>query len=112
MVDILLDDTREYQNMKKDIFINKFGIALNEFIEVGDTFLNTTIHINTTNGYFDSVICNYSCLGYSFVGNNSRNYINLIFEIEDGQVLNIFEYYYFKSKSGLNNMRIVINDLF
>ena len=78
MVDSLLDDSLEYQDMRKDLFINKLGHAFNEFIEAGDTFLIST------KGFCDSVICNYQCNGLSFVGNTSGNFIDLIIEIEEG----------------------------
>lgn len=108
MVDSLLDDSREYQDMKKDVFINKFGHALNEFIESGDTFLNST------KGFCDSVICNYKCKGFSFVGNNSGNFIDLIIEIEEGKVLDIYECTHFKTKEDIvsKNKRIEIDKFF
>ena len=108
MVNSLLDDTREYQDMNKDIFINKLGHALNEFIEAGDTFLYST------KGFCDSVICNYKCNGLSFVGNNSGNYIDLIIEIEEGKVLDIYECTYFKTKENIvaKNKRIEIDKMF
>ena len=108
MVDSLLDNTREYQDMKKDIFINKLGHALNEFIEAGDTFLNST------KGFCDSIICNYKCKGLSFVGNNSGNFIDLIVEIEDGKVLDIYECTHFKTKEDIaeKNKRIEIDKMF
>ena len=108
MVDSLLDDTLEYQDMRKDIFINKLGHAFNEFIESGDTCLNST------KGFCDSVICNYKCKGLSFVGNNSGNFIDLIVEIEDGKVLDIYECTYFKTKEDIaeKNKRIEIDKPF
>jgi len=108
MVDSLLDDTLEYQDMRKDIFINKLGHAFNEFIESGDTYLNST------KGFCDSVICNYECKGLSFVGNNSGNFIDLIIEIEDGKVIDIYECTYFKSKENnvAKNKRIEIDKMF
>ena len=107
MVDSLLDDTLEYQDMRKDIFINKLGHAFNEFIESGDTCLNST------KGFCDSVICNYKCKGLSFVGNNSRNFIDLIIEIEDGKVVDMYECTYFKTKENIvvKNKRIEIDKM-
>lgn len=108
MLDTLLDDKLEYQDMKKDLFINKLGHAFNEFIEAGDTFLNAT------KGCCDSVFCNFKCEGVSFVGNKSGNFINLIIEIEDGEVIDIYECTDFKTNTNTQskNRRIVIDKLF
>ena len=107
MVDTLLDDTLEYQDMEKNIFINKLGDAFNEFIESGDTCLNST------KGFCDSVICNYKCKGFSFVGNNSGNYMDLIIEIEDGKVIDMYECTYFKTKvdTEIKNKRVEIDKM-
>ena len=107
MVDSLLDDTLEYQDMRKDIFINKLGYAFNEFIESGDTCLNST------KGFCDSVICNYQCKGFSFVGNNSGNFMDLIIEIEDGKVVDMYECSHFKTKDdvGFKNKRVKIDKI-
>lgn len=108
MIDSLLDDKREYQDMRKDVFINKLGYALNEFIEAGDTYLKTT------QGFCDSMICNYKCKGFSFVGNISGNFIDLIIEIENGFVIDIYECSHFKTNDcfALKNKRIEIDKLF
>jgi len=107
MVDTLLDDMLEYQDMDKDIFINKLGDAFNEFIESGDT------RLNSTKGLCDSVICNYKCKGFSFVGNNSGNYMDLIIEIKDGKVIDMYECTYFKTKvvAGIKNKRVEIDKM-
>ena len=108
MVDSLLDDSLEYQDMRKDIFINKFGHAMNEFIEAGDTFLFAT------KGFCNSVICNFQCMGYSFVGNNSGHFLDMIIEVEDGKVIDMYECTHFKTKieNPLKNNRIEIDKMF
>ena len=108
MVDTLLDNSIEYQDMRKDIFISKFGHAMNEFIEAGDTFLNTS------KGFCDSIICNYKCSGFSFVGNNSGKFIDLIIEIEEGKIVDIYECTEFKTKNTKRDRskRIEIDKLF
>ena len=40
MIDTLLEDDRKYQDFEKNIFIEKLGIALDEFRKAGDTSLN------------------------------------------------------------------------
>lgn len=108
MVDSLLDNNLEYQDMRKDIFINKLGHAFNEFIESGDTCLNST------KGCCDSVLCNYKCKGLSFVGDNSGNYMDLIFEIENGKVVDMYECTDFKTKvdTKIKNKRVEIDKMF
>lgn len=90
MVSGVLDDNRTYQNFAKPLFIKKLDVALDEFIEAGDTYLNRF------NGSCNSKSCNYKCTGYSFVGNNSGNYFDLIVDVKDGIVNDIYECTNFK----------------
>ena len=85
MVNDILDENRTYQDLKKHIFIQKLGNALDEFISAGDTFLNCY------RGYCNAEICNYKCSGYSFVGNNSNFYMDLIIDVKEGVVHDIYE---------------------
>jgi hypothetical protein len=80
MVSRVLEDKRTYQNFAKPLFIKKLEDALDEFIDAGDTYLNLY------NGSCNSKSCNYKCKGYSFVGNNSGNYFDLIIDVKDGAV--------------------------
>jgi hypothetical protein len=91
MVSDILDDNRTYQDFKKYIFIHKLGNALSEFIAAGDTFLNCY------SGFCNAEICNYKCSGFSFIGNNSKNYLNLIIDIKDGIVHDMYECSIFKN---------------
>lgn len=101
MVSRVLEENRTYQNFAKPLFIKKLDAALDEFIEAGDTYLNRH------KGYCNSKSCNYKCEGYSFIGNNSSNYFDLIFDVQDGVVNDIYECINFKcdiqgiNKSGL-----------
>jgi hypothetical protein len=90
MVSRVLEDKRTYQNFAKPLFIKKLKDALDEFIEAGDTYLNRY------NGSCNSKSCNYKCKGYSFVGNNSGNYFDLIIDVKDGAVNDIYECFSFK----------------
>lgn len=85
MVSDILDDNRTYQDFEKCIFIHKLGNALNEFIAAGDTFLNCY------NGFCNEEICNYKCSGFSFIGNHSKKYFDLIIDINGGIVHDIYE---------------------
>ena len=59
------------------------------------------------------MICNYKCKGFSFVGNNSGNYMDLIIEIEDGKVIDMYECTYFKTKieTEIKNKRVEIDKM-
>ncbi len=91
MVSDILDDNRTYQDFKKYIFIHKLGNALSEFIAASDTFLNCY------SGFCNAEICNFKCSGFSFIGNNSKNYLNLIIDIKDGIVFDMYECSSFKN---------------
>ena len=90
MVSSILEDKRTYQNFAKPLFIRKLEDAVYEFIESGDTYLNRY------KGSCNSKSCNSKCKGYSFVGNNSGNYFDLIIDVKDGVVLDIYECFSFK----------------
>ncbi len=85
MVSDLLDDKRSYQDMPKFRFINKLEIAFDMFIDAGDTWLEHS------EGCCDSTDCNFKSSGYRFVGSTSRMYMDLIVEVKDGMVLDIYE---------------------
>lgn len=90
MVSSVLEDNRTYQNFAKPLFIKKLEDAIDDFIEAGDTYLNRY------NGSCNSKSCNYNCKGYSFVGNNSKNYFDLIIDVKDEVVNDIYECLIFK----------------
>lgn len=90
MVSNVLEDNRTYQNFAKPLFIKKLEDALDKFIEAGDTYLNRY------KGSCNLKSCNYNCIGYSFVGNNSANYFDLIIDVKDGVVNDIYECFSFK----------------
>ena len=106
MVNSILDDNRTYQDFEKKKFIQKLHDAINEFLNSGDTFLNKH------SGRCNSEYCNYNCTGYSFIGNKSSNYIDIIFDIKEGAVLDIYECSEFKcDEKGLTkNIQIEIDD--
>ena len=105
MVSRVLEDKRTYQNFAKPLFIKKLDNALDEFIEEGDTYLNRY------EGSCNSKSCNYKCKGYSFVGNNSGNYFDLIIDVKDGVVNDIYECFSFKCEDEgiLKNKYIVLD---
>lgn len=85
MIDSVLEPDRTYQDFEKHSFIQKLGSALNEFIQSGDTYLHCYP------GHCNSKICNYKCKGFSFIGNHSGNYFDLIVDVKDGIVQDMYE---------------------
>ena len=57
---------------------------------MGDTYLHRF------QGYCNSELYNYKCGGFSFVGNSSGNYMDLIVDINDGVVHDMYECSEFK----------------
>ena len=90
MVNDILEDNRTYQDFEKAIFIHKLGDAFDEFIKFGDAFLNCY------SGSCNSKLCNYKCRGFSFIGNHSGNYLDMIIEIKEGIVQDMYECSEFK----------------
>jgi hypothetical protein len=90
MVNSVLEDNRTYQDFEKPVFIRKLDYALEEFIQAGDTFLHRH------NGFCNSENCHYKCKGFTFIGNNSGHYFDLIIDINDGVVQDIYECTEFK----------------
>jgi hypothetical protein len=90
MIDSVLEPNRTYQDFEKHIFVQKLGYALDEFIQSGDTCLHRYP------GQCNSEICNYKCKGFTFIGHNSGNYFDLIIDIKEGIVKDIYECSLFK----------------
>lgn len=103
LVSDILDNNRTYQDFKKHIFIQKLRNAFNEFSASGDSFLHCH------QGFCKEKLCGYRCSGYSFIGNHSNNYMDLIIKVENGQVLDMYECSSFKNLDHpLNKKRRVV----
>ena len=85
MVDTLLDDELTYQDFSKSTFIQKFSVAFDEFIQAGDD------ELGISNGFCSEFICNNQCSGYRFSSKSSGLYFDLIIEIENELVTDIYE---------------------
>lgn len=107
MVFDLLDDRMVYQDMSRHNFVHCLADVFETFCKSGDYFLETELKVN---GVYDGV----KVLGYSFIGNNSRNYIDLMFEIDHcGYVQDIFEFEDMDEKiaPGKKEARLFLEDL-
>ena len=85
MVDDLLDEKYTYQDLKKNIFIQQFSLAFDEFIAAGDT------QLKVSKGFCNEVICNNLCSGYRFSSSRSGLYFDVIIDIKEGHVTDIYE---------------------
>ena len=78
-----------------------------ENLKTGDTFLQCH------SGFCNSKLCNYKCNGFSFTGNFSSNYLDMIIEIKEGIVQDMYECSEFKmqEKGIKKNERIVLHTI-
>ena len=80
----LLDAERIYQEWQRNEFILKLERIMQRFEADGDTYLNAV-----------QGSCGGSCSkgqnGYLFIGNNSKNYMNLLFVEEELQLTDLYE---------------------
>lgn len=84
MLEVLLDDYKSYEDEAKEVFVERINEAFSRLKMHGDTFLTPY------KGFCQHKLCgNNGCEGYSFLGNNSKNHIDLIFEETDNEVTDI-----------------------
>jgi hypothetical protein len=95
MLDELLSPERTYQDFPKQKFIEKVGVAFEEFKQMGDT------HLNRYPGFCNSNLCSRGCKGYRLIGNVSGRYMNLLYKVKDGEVEDMYECSDFKCLSNL-----------
>ena len=80
----ILDVDRTYQDWKRNEFILKLERIMKRFEAAGDTYLNAV-----------QGSCGGSCAkgqnGYLFIGNNSRNYMNLLFVEDQLELQDLYE---------------------
>ncbi len=105
-IDLYLDKKRTYQDLPKSRFVILLGNAFEKFNEAGDTKLIPV------KGYCNGFTCpNFRKNGYTFKGNNSQSFMNLIIENEDDFVSDIFQCSYFESpENGDFRNQVLIDD--
>jgi hypothetical protein len=109
MVNELLDPTRTYADLPKARFIEKLGVVFNKFIYAGDESLSLEA------GFCSSLDCdNCGSLGYTFIGNVSGHFMDLIVMEEDGKIIDIFDCTYLDVEGSTRNrnLRIEIDPIF
>ena len=85
MVDLLLCENSTFDTEKKLAFILKLSDTFDTLQKEGNTFLNKFI------GTCQNTKCNDGCEGYTFIGNKSRKYFDLVFDTKNNIVNNIQE---------------------
>jgi len=95
MISTLLDDSNTYQDFGKSLFIRKLGDLFFEFKSLGDSKL-----IHKSGRCFG---CSCGVSGYSFIGNKSKSYVDIVFVTDDkDKIIDIYECGEFlNKKSGL-----------
>jgi hypothetical protein len=83
MVASLLDDDKTYEDVSKLEFLQLLDKTFDEFKSAGDT------RLKTFRG--ECLHCYPTWPGMSFIGEHSRHYMNLVFELEGEQVTDICE---------------------
>ena len=94
MLKLILEDYFTYQDYDKKTFLRKISYVFDEFHDKGNTYLNVF------EGKCNSSVCtNLNCKGFSFVGNKTTHYMDLIIEIKDDKVCDIYECYDFQNEN-------------
>jgi len=89
---VLLDNNKTYQCATKAVFIQKIKTIFSQFKSLGDTFL-----IIRAGACVDCNCPNFNSSGYSFIGDNSGNYLDLIFDESGEDVRDIYQCSYFEN---------------
>ncbi len=97
MIDAFLDNDKTYQDFKKNLFINKLQQAFAKFADLGDTQL-FSVQGNCNN-------CDKTKTGFTFIGNNSNNYMSIIFDTADSKINDLYECSDFKNQQTNLNLK-------
>jgi hypothetical protein len=97
MVDAFLDNDKTYQDFEKYLFISKLQQAFVIFADLGDT------HLLAVEGSCNS--CDKTKNGYTFIGNNSNNYMSIIFDTADNKINDLYECSDFMNKQTNLNLK-------
>lgn len=94
MLKLILEDYFTYQDYDKKTFLRKLSYVFDEFLDKGNTYLNVF------EGKCNSSVCsNLNCKGFSFVGNKTNHYMDLIIQIKGDKVCDIYECYDFQNEN-------------
>lgn len=97
MIDAFLDDDKTYHNLSKSLFLSKLQIGFEKFKSFGDT------QLISDKGNCES--CDKTKTGFVFIGNNSKNYMSLLFTTADDRIIDLYECINFKNKNSNLNLK-------
>ena len=106
MLYFVLDNDIAYQDMPRNEFILKLERVIEKFKAQGDTFLNAIEG--------RCAQCSKDKTGFLFVGNNSKMYMNLLFDLSKGEIKDLYECSNFKINYDRSNFskRLWIDNIF
>ena len=106
MLYFILDNNLTYQDFARNEFILKLERVIETFKANGDTFLNA---IEGRCGQ-----CSKDKTGFLFVGNNSKMYMNLLFDLSNGEIKDMYECSSFRTNYHTSNFtqRLWIDNVF
>lgn len=85
MIDDILDEKHNYNNYGKDELLYNLKVVFRQYADEGDEYLE--VKKNSCDCSLEDE-CNNAV---TFVGNNSRRFLDLIIETENDDVVNVFE---------------------
>lgn len=97
MVDAFLDNDKTYQDFEKYLFISKLQKAIENFANLGDT------HLISCDGSCNS--CDKTKTSFTFIGNNSKNYMSIVFDTADNKINDLYECSDFKNMQTNLNLK-------
>ena len=98
---LYLKDKYTYEETTKEIFLNEIEAIFEAHRNSGDTEL--LIYPGVCAG---KTCENCGKKGYRFVGNNSKNHMDLIFEVEGDDIIDIYDCMLFESKRKIKGLGI------
>jgi hypothetical protein len=99
-----LKDKYSYEDTTKDIFLNEIERFFKRCKDAGDTKL-----LMYDGKCIDETCPDYGKRGYRFVGNRSRNYIDLVFFTKNDDIKNIFSCEKFLTDTEIEDIGIKAN---
>ena len=108
MLELILNDDHLSQEFDKRTFLKKLANVFGEFSKRGNTFLN-----RFEGRCMNCVYSNPNCKGFSFIGNKSNDFMDLILETKGDKVIDIYECSQFCTDSNelLRNHKISMDEI-
>ena len=85
LLEVLLDENSTYQKTTKETFLEKMNVVFEQFKQSEDTALLPYV------GSCGGETCkSYGCTGFSFIGNHSNSFIDLVFDETENDFKDIY----------------------